>query len=238
MRTLEQELELASFFSPTVLLERILTDDDIRELISIYDNSPNKIYKNTGPVTLDLTAEMLTHAAIRKIFAAVKDAVGEFQFMSGFFFEVTSPHIIHNDDSFMYPRTFKGMTIPLRIEREYESESYPKLCFFEQYYLGGPSKFMKGSKNVPSYYNQILYEYDGVKNLVDTPFPDEIRSELMPHIRPANFEGLSFKESYDSIPGNVLVFDAVRLHAASDFRKVGITKKLGISIFTTKPISN
>jgi hypothetical protein len=33
-------------------------------------------------------------------------------------------------------------------------------------------------------------------------------------------------------PTDALVFDSVRLHCASDFRKLNIQSKLGISIFT------
>lgn len=234
MRSEDEKSRIIARFSEAKLYEQILTDSDIQELVTYYRNTREKIHKNTGPVTVNIDIAFILNSPLRKIWDAVNDDFHGVEFLSGFFFEVSKPHIIHNDDSFELPDIYKGITVPLEIVREDGSCGYPKLCFFDQVYLDGPSKFMKGSENVPSFYNQILYDYQGVIGMVDEPFPESIRERLMPHIRPSNFQGLSFKEEFDSIPGNSLVFDAVRLHAASDFRKNKIKSKLGISIFTTK----
>jgi hypothetical protein len=55
------------------------------------------------------------------------------------------------------------------------------------------------------------------------------------HLKGKWLEGLSFDRAMPWKPGNVLIFDSVQLHCASDFVKQGITSKLGISIFTKIP---
>lgn len=234
MRTNEEKIAIVDSFSPEFSLEGVLTDEDINQLLSTYRESKNKIHKNTGPVTMNLTADILNSEPIKKVMSEVRRNVGEFGFLSGFFFEVDRPHVIHNDDSYEFPQTFKGITIPLSVERDAPSTEYPKLCFFDQYYLNGPAKFLKGHEGAESYYNSIVYDYQDVQSLTSVSFPEEVRQSLFPHLRPSFLDGLSLLSSLESKPGNVLVFDAVRLHAASDFRTIGIKSKIGISIFTKK----
>lgn len=232
MRSIEQKTDIENHFSPPFSISNALSENERIELISVFENSNEKIHKNTGPITVNLTQELLSGPILAKVLSMVRDRVGDFEVLSGFFFYVERPHVIHNDDSFEFPKTFKGITIPLCLEGEFTE--HPELCFFDQYYLDGPAKFLRGYANVPSYYNIIKYDYDGVCGLTDAPFDRSIHSTKLPHLKYECLAGLSYSESLVSTPGNVLVFDAVRLHAASDFRKLGITSKLGISIFTKR----
>jgi hypothetical protein len=161
----------------------------------------------------------------------IENSIGPFDITAAFFFQTAFPHIIHNDDTFELPDTvYKAITIPLSMEGF--SGEYPKLCFFDQFYFHGPSKFFNGDDVIPTYYNKQIYDYRDVSELVDSPFVDN--NNYFTHLKPQWLEGLSLHSALDWIPGNALVFDSTRLHCASDFRNLGIKIKLGISIFTKK----
>jgi hypothetical protein len=57
---------------------------------------------------------------------------------------------------------------------------------------------------------------------------------MLTHLKPQWLEGLSLHSTLDWVPGNIMIFDSLRLHCASDFRKLGIRSKTAISIFTKK----
>jgi hypothetical protein len=232
MRTPEQILQIKTTVRDPYEIKNILTVEEVNCLIEIFKNQPtdNKIYKNTGPVTLDLKSN-INNPIIIKIIASIENSIGPFEITAAFFFQTEFPHIIHNDDSFELPdNVYKAITLPLSMEGF--SDTYPKLCFFNQFYFHGPSKFFNGDDSIPTYYNKQVYDYHNVSELVDAPFADN--DNYFTHLKPQWLEGLSLHSALDWIPGNALVFDSTRLHCASDFRKLGIRSKLGISIFTKK----
>jgi hypothetical protein len=236
MRTITQINNIKSMISDPYEVKNFLTNDQILHLINLFEtnlknlNSP-VVYKNTGPVTLDLKP-LLEDSIINKILKDLKDIIGIYEITSAFFFSTDYPHIIHNDDTFELPdNVYKGITIPLKI---YGSENIPKLCFFDQFYFHGPAKFFKGSSNIPTYYNKQIYDYKDIEGLVDTSIEDT--ENLFTHVKRQWLEGLSINSTLSWTPTSALIFDSVRLHCASDFRQQGIDRKLGISIFTKKGI--
>jgi hypothetical protein len=209
-----------------------LSSEEINSLIEMFNNqsSDNKIYKNTGPVTLDLSPYFY-HPIIKKIFSLIEQNIGPFEITSAFFFQTDFPHIIHNDDSFELPdNVYKAITIPLHLEGNIKK--YPKLCFFNQFYFHGPAKFFNGDFDIPTYYNKQIYEYQDVDGIDNNVITD--KNKYFTHLKAQWLQGLSLHSTLDWIPGNALIFDSTRLHCASDFRNVGIQSKLGISIFTKK----
>ncbi len=228
MRSESEQREIENLFSEPVSLENFLSQKEITYLIDIFEKSAdeNKIFKNTGPITLNINFTVEPFKSLLDKFAPV---LGDVEVISGFYFYTNQPHIIHNDDSFDLPKTFKGITIPLKFNGGIK---HPYLCFFHQYYLNGPAKFFKGESNLPEYYNKNIFDYADVKNKVTTPFPKIIHDIYLSHLKYEWLEELSFDRAMPWKPGNVLVFDSVRLHCASNFLKQGITDKLGISIFT------
>jgi hypothetical protein len=232
MRTPEQILQIKTTVRDPHEIKNILTVEEVNCLIEIFNNhsADNKIYKNTGPITLDLKSN-IDNSIIIKILALIENSIGPFEITAAFFFQTSFPHIIHNDDSFELPdNVYKAITLPLSMEGF--AGEYPKLCFFDQFYFHGPSKFFKGGDIIPTYYNKQVYDYQDVSGLVDTPFADN--NNYFTHLKPQWLEGLSLHSALDWIPGNALVFDSTRLHCASDFRTLGIRSKLGISIFTKR----
>jgi hypothetical protein len=232
MRTPDQILKIKTAIQDPYEIKNILSNEEVNCLIDIFKRHPldNKIYKNTGPITLDLKS-YTEHPLIVKILALIENSIGPFKITAAFFFQTEFPHIIHNDDTFELPdNVYKAVTIPLSMEGF--SGKYPKLCFFDQFYFHGPSKFFNGDESIPTYYNKQVYDYQDISGLVNTPFVDN--NNYFTHLKPQWLDSLSLHSALDWIPGNALVFDSTRLHCASDFRKLGIRSKLGISIFTKK----
>jgi hypothetical protein len=234
MRTNDEIKQIKSRFRDPYSVENFLTEDQVSHLINLFDSQQieqNKVYKNTGPITLDIV-NFLDDLVVKYIFDQLKELIGDFELTAGFFFWTNYPHIIHNDDTFELPEgVYKGITLPLQINRGIGDE-LPKLCFFDQFYFHGPAKFFNKSVNIPTYYNKQIYEYSQVDGIVNEPFNDS--NKLFTHLKPEWLEGLSLHSTLEWKPGNALIFDSVRLHCASDFRQLGIKSKLGISIFTRK----
>jgi hypothetical protein len=216
-------------------IQGFLSPDEVNQLIELYESGHGRIYKNTGPVTVNIKTDLMEHEVFRKIKDRLIPIIGDFNIYASFFFYVELPHILHNDDAFNFPLLHRGIALPLRIDYENENTGHPWLCFFDQYYLDGPSKFFNGSDNIPTYYNQCVYEYSQVQNLTDQPFPQEIKQRYLQHVKDNWLQGLSFQSAQAWIPGNAIIFSNCKLHCASDFRKQGIKSKLGISIFTEVP---
>ena len=227
MRTQEQINIIKKYFSDPYSVEHFVSTDDIAELISIYDCC-DKTVKNTGPVTVDIN-KLLDKPVFQRLLAAIQTEIGPFEFTAGLFFKTDYPHVIHNDDTFELPNTvYKAITIPLAAE----GTGIPKLCFFDQCYFHGPAKFFNGDKNIPTYYNQQVYDYRNVDGIVESPFVDQ--NQYFTHLKSNWLQGLSLHSAIDWIPTQAIIFDSVRLHCASDFRSLGIKNKLGLSIFTKR----
>ena len=236
MRNEQQICNIKSRISDPYAISDFLSNDDIQHLIELYKSYHVKVHKNTGPIVLDLNHVFDDHI-ISKILHKIQNEIGLYEITSAFFFETTYPHVIHNDDLIQLPNgIYKAITIPLEIKREYESNDFPKLCFFDQFYFHGPSKFFKNSENdnIKVHYNKSVYDYsqiDGILN--DNVINDDTYQKLFTHIKPKWLEGLSLHSTLEWKPTTALIFDSTRLHAASDFRKLGITSKMAISVFTT-----
>ena len=225
MRSQEQINKIKQHISDPYSVEHFVSEEDIVELISIY-NQGSKTVKNTGPVTLDIK-DYLDLPVFQRLLAGIKTEIGEFEVTAGLFFKTDYPHIIHNDDTFELPdAVYKAITIPLYAD----GNGIPKLCFFDQFYFHGPAKFFNGSNDIPTYYNQQVYDYSKIDGRVDNVFID--KHKYFTHLKPSWLTGLSLHSALDWIPTQAIIFDSVRLHCASDFRSLGIKSKLGLSIFT------
>ena len=233
MRNQSQIASIKAKVSDPYIIDNFISVDDVDYLIKLFNSqkiAENKVYKNTGPITLDIEP-YLEDSVVSKIIDKLIKEIGPFEITSGFFFTTNFPHIIHNDDTFKLPDgVYKGITIPLKA---YGSDRIPKLCFFDQFYFHGPAKFFCGDKDIPTYYNKQVYDYTEVDGILDTMLIDEsTRVSYLTHLKPKWLTGLTFWGTLDWRPTSALIFDSTRLHCASDFRQQGITYKLGISIFT------
>ncbi len=234
MRTQEQIDKIKQRIEDPYQIEAFLTSFELHYLIDLFErnkqlsNSP-VVYKNTGPVTLDLLL-FEKDPIVSKVIERLHSIIGTFEITAAFFFFTDYPHIIHNDDTFELPEgVYKGITLPLRID----GDAVPDLCFFDQFYFHGPAKFFDGDKDIATYYNKQVYDYADVDgNLGSMVIDESTRINYLTHLKLKWLKGLSLWGTLKWVPGNALIFDSVRLHCASDFRRIGIKSKLGISIFT------
>lgn len=218
--------------------ENFLSKDELAFFIDYFKGDQDRIHKNTGPVTSqELRDNYKTIPEFIRLFDKIKAVIGECDIYTAFYFYVDHPHIVHNDDDKLDPIVYKGITIPLELEFETEFVDYPYLCFFDQYYLKGPSKFFKGSRGIDSYYNEPVYDYKDVMNKTSKLIDKETYQKYFTHVPSKHLEGLSLKTAELWKPGNAIFFDCVRLHCASNFKTVGVKKKLGMGIFTKLSVS-
>jgi len=237
MRTPEQISEIEKTFEDPYVILNFISEEEIQHLIAIYKNADSKnsplVYKNTGPVTLDLLP-YINDVVIDTILKKIKTIIGDYEITAAFFFKTDYPHIVHNDDTFELPSgVFKAINIPLNFYGN--TESVPKLCFFDQCYFHGPAKFFYGDNNVPTYYNTQIYDYADVENIIEGSINTELYQKYFTHLKPAWLNGLSLKSVIDQHKGSAIIFDSVRLHCSNDFRRQGIKSKIALSIFTKRP---
>lgn len=228
MRTKEQIDFLKTKQSPAEQYLNFLSINEVGKLVQIYQDSPNKLKKETGPTVLNVTKI----PELDPIVAKLKKRWGNFDVRYANIFEVETPHVIHNDDEKTLPNAYKAFTIPLYVEGG--SDFSAKLIMFNQYYYGGPAKFFNGYKDkLPMHYNKNLTDYTDVENLVDEDINEAYYRENLTHLQKDWLKGLSLDRQYPWFIGSCIAFDSLQLHCASDFTKKGITKKIGLSIFTT-----
>jgi hypothetical protein len=240
MRTLEQITKIKQSIESPYSIKNFISEQEITHLINLYDTIDDcpdgyelKIKKNTGPVTLNIKI-LLNDKVLSSVIERLKVIIGDFEITAGLFFKTDYPHIIHNDDTFELPDTvYKAITIPLKAYGD-NVLKYPDLCFFDQFYFQGPAKFFKNESHIDTFYNKQVYDYSEIDGIVDFPFDNNLYLKHFTHLKPQWLDGLSYHSSLEWKPGNALIFDSTRLHCASDFRKLGIKSKLGISIFTKK----
>jgi len=226
-RTQEDKDFILERLEETYYIENFIDKKDIEELCNMFYNKSNKVHKNTGPITAAIKDYNID--VLKKIENKIYKLYPDSEIYHGMFFYVERPHIIHNDDNReKWPKIYKAFNIPL----EYEGEEEPHLCFFDQVYLEGPSKFFKGEQDVETHYNTIVNDYKDVLGKTDEPFDSIMKEKYLTHLKDQWLEGLSFNSAHNWTPGNAIVFDCCRLHCASDFTKIGVKNKLGISIFT------
>ena len=228
MRTHQQILAIKDTQSNPKQLWNMLTQDDIDILLNYYNTSDKIIEKNTGPKVLHVKEG---EGIIDNILGTLRKLYGNFDLRSAHYFDVDKPHVIHNDDDFDYPQCYKAFVIPLYVEGNTCDKA--KFFVFDQTYYGGPAKFVNGEDvtDKPVYYNQFLTDY---KDIQDTTLESigDIHLQYLTHLKPKWLEGLSVKSYFPWHIGSMIEFDSLRLHCSSDFNAVGITRKIGLSIFT------
>jgi len=227
MRTNEQIIDIKDTEGPPVQLWNVVSKNEIEKLLNHYRTSNDVIEKDTGPKVLNIKPG---EGLIDDIIEELQLRFGDFKVRNAHIFDVTKPHIIHNDDDFKYPQVYKGFVIPLHVEGP---EAKAKFFVFDQYYYDGPAKFVNelDTKDLPVHYNQFVTNYDRVERTNTFGIQNEIRKELS-HLQPEWLKGLSIRAYFPWQIGSIIAFDCCNLHCAGDFTKYNIKSKIGLSIFT------
>lgn len=228
MRSLDQINLIKQEQSPPTQVLNLIDNNKINFLLDYYHNSNDVVEKNTGPKVLKVEPG---YGIIDDIIEDLKPIIGDFKVRTAHFFDVSKPHIIHNDDHKSLPQSYKAITLPLYIK----GEDTPHLVFFDQYYYHGPVKCVKNSnKKMPVYYNDLLNDYTDIENLNTRGIPEDIRTNMLTHLKKDWLDGFSVHSYFPWMLGSGIIFDSLQLHCASDFTAKNITQKIGLSIFTVK----
>lgn len=210
---------------PSESIENFISQDEVGLLLQTYRDS-EKREKSTGP-TVGYLQNEITDAIVDRI----KERYGDFEVFRVQFFDVTYPHVIHNDAEPEDDLVERAFLLPLW----HNGDSDPLFFTFDQWFGLHPAKFFKDGpepKNVVT--NTPVYDYKDVEYLTDKEFDKQVWHEHFTHIHRHWLDGLSIEKEFKWRPGNMIVFHRHRLHCASDFRKNGVTNKIGLSIFTRK----
>lgn len=224
MRTKEQIDQIKQYEQLPNVHENLVSDKKIKFLLDHYHNSNDVIVKNTGPKVLFVKQGQ---EIIDDIIENLQKIYGSFNVRLAHYFDVTQPHIIHNDDDKTLPNSYRAFTIPLWTDG---SDSDIGLVMYDQFYYHGPAKFINGeTQESPTFYNQFIRDYKDVSYTTS----NVINNQELSHLRSHWLEGLSIHRILPWKIGNILSFESLRLHSSTDFNSKGISRKIGISIFTT-----
>tara|TARA_B100000963_G_scaffold45112_3_gene33650 strand:+ start:49653 stop:50348 length:696 start_codon:yes stop_codon:yes gene_type:complete len=207
-----------------------ITNIPIDGLLDYYfANQHDVLQKSTGPRVLKVNPmDYIFYPLLSKLQSTIDPC--KIRYMH--YFDVTDPHILHNDDEFEYPNCYKAFTIPLKI---YGNSDDVKLVIFDQYYYGGPAKFVNGedTSDWNIHYNTFLSTYNNVENIkLHSTIDSNFKDTYLTHLRENWLNGLSINKALPWRVGDALCFDSLALHCSSDFKSKGIERKIGISIFT------
>jgi hypothetical protein len=209
--------------------QNFLHPGEIAQLLGQFENSSEKEFKATGPVCAPYRAVTWLNERIQKL-------VGPCEILgTSLFFSTAVPHGLHMDapkDLEITP--YKAILLPLSRESPRSLAPFDlSFILFRQYWYGFPAKFYKGSTDIYSPHNMPVYDYSELENIgCGEPVSAEVRSQWLTHLHPRWLEGLSVDRIFDWKIGSAIVFDSFQLHCSSDFRKMGVRSKTGLSIFT------
>lgn len=238
LRTLNEKQEILNRLQPSKHHANVVTEQLRSLLLETFHNSPNKVKKNTGPVVLDWAPERHEREPwVEAVDDLVKKYLGDCNIYFMNFFDVSIPHIIHNDDSVKKkPRMHRNLVIPLWIDKNIDTN----FAVFDQCYLDGPIKVRTGKREAENrnhaspqvYYNQDITDNSLLHFYTNKQFDYELYEQYFTHQPYKRFYGLSIESINRWRPGDLIEFDGARIHCAGDFLKQGIKRKIGLSIFT------
>ena len=227
MRSAEQINKIKKFESDPFQAHNILSRSDVDFLLKTFDHS-QKTIKSTGPVVAKIDYENIV---FQKILNHLYPLIGNFEIRYAHFFAVEKPHVLHIDDDHDYPNSYKAITVPLW----HDGKKDPKFFVFNQHYYGGPAKFFKNREIDPKvHYNIPVTDYTEIEGKDEYGIPKQIREQI-DHLKDSWLEGLSVKAYFPWTVTSAIVFDSLQIHSAGNFTKQGVTKKIGLSIFTKDP---
>ncbi len=238
MRSKSRIQQLKDRMSPAYAIKRFLTKQELEKLYSLWISTQNNaIEKNTGPITVNFK-DIKDSDIIKMVIQKIKTEIGEdCECWGGQFFYTDRPYVVHNDDDmYKFPDAFKAFSMPIKVWPEDKESSLTELVCFEQSYFEGPAKFFNGGPEQEIYYNVAVYDYKDVKDLKTISIPKSMTDKLLPHLKTEWLHGLSIDNKFSWQLGDAIVFDSLKLHASTDFRKKGIEGKLGLSLFFEKAL--
>jgi hypothetical protein len=208
----------------------VLNHADIVNLLRMMNKNQKTILPG-GRVFCNDIQESIRYLSGIDFFQKVLPFSRSYEITGGNFFATSTPYRIHADTGKNENEApYAIIVIPLHMQGIGRSSLY----ILEQKWHHQAAFFLHGG-DANGYnsdeYNSCIFDYSNVVNTVDTEFDSHVLDEEFPHLNPKNFEKLSILTRLDWQIGSAMVFPRTHLHVTNDFRKTGITSKIGLSLF-------
>jgi len=205
-----------------------LSTDIVNELINIY-NSEEKL-----ELAWRKGASFKNALSVLKEYIDYEFGHSDWQCNEGTFFEAFQPYRIHTDTS-TTEHNYQTVVIPLDWEHNNTLLDKNVLYIFKQRWHYEATMFRYGSKPTKEgpRHNTDTREYSKVESLEVNNFIDKETSADCNHLNERHFTGLSVEAKMQWSPGKPFTFPRTALHCSNNWHRLGITSKLGLSLFTS-----
>jgi len=210
----------------TKLCKNVLSTDILNQLIADFATKSNTDFEGRNFNTdIEFATDLLM--PILKTFLP-----GEWKVDGGNYFETTLPYRMHCDSGKeTNKQLYYNIVIPLKLWADNYQPSLNKLIVTNQTWSGDAAFFVKGNKQATPEYNTCVTDYSDVGNLSIGVDPQ--LKELCSHLSARNLDGLTANSIVDWAPGDIILFQRNLIHSSSNWHNAGVTKKLGLSLFTS-----
>jgi hypothetical protein len=209
----------------TKLCKSVLSPTIIQELIADFESGcDHHLVGRRFNVNIERAKELLT--------PIIKEHLpGEWVIDGGNYFETVRPYRLHCDSGKdEVKRLYYNIVIPLQLWATDYKPELNKLIVTDQTWSGDAAFFIKGDVG-QNEYNVCVQNYADVGNITDTT--EQYLLENCGHLNPQNLEGFTTKASLEWCPGDIMLFRRDLVHVTTDWRKAGVERKLGLSLFTS-----
>ena len=174
----------------------------------------------------------------------------------GNYFSTEAGYMVHTDTGRgeSPDQVLQTFVFPLFIERNLELEYFPennRFIVMDQQWKKDAGFFAKGNVNKDRMkndnkgwktdrkeWNTDVTDYSDVIGLKEDGYFDPILLKYAKHIPQSTFEGLSVDKHFQWTPGIPMTFPRDRLHCSTAFPRWGVKRKIGLSIFTSKKLTD
>ncbi|MDB2315515.1 hypothetical protein N9V27_00910 [bacterium] len=174
----------------------------------------------------------------------------------GNYFSTEAGYMVHTDTGRgeSPDQVLQTFVFPLFIERNLELEYFPennRFIVMDQQWKKDAGFFAKGNVNKDRMksdnkgwktdrkeWNTDVTDYSDVIGIKEDGYFDPILLKYAKHIPQSTFEGLSVDKHFQWTPGIPMTFPRDRLHCSTAFPRWGVKRKIGLSIFTSKKLTD
>lgn len=157
---------------------------------------------------------------------------GQWVVDGGNYFETEVPYRLHCDSGKdTVKKLYYNIVIPLKLWGSPVNVDLNKLIVTDQRWGGDAAFFVKGDPDATNEYNTCVRDYSDIGGTGEEI--DQKLLELCTHLNPQNLVGFTIKECITWTPGDIILFKRDLIHTTSNWRAAGVTKKLGLSLFTS-----
>lgn len=189
------------------LIGELLSGNEASDLCAMRDQTTTRVRKKAGVIDTDGMAAAGSAIGQRVIEACAKGR----QAVWAQFVDTPFPFVVHADTADGSNLDDVVVILPL------DSTPQPaaSTVFFRQHWTGRSANFVRGTPDYPGTVNETVTDYSRVERLSGEPFPEQIREQLLSHIRPEWLDGLSIEAALPWTVGSAILFPCTQLHASA-----------------------